>query len=78
MGRVTAISSAGWQQCSTAAEDRQKNSARGQLEEDPGDPEGHGGSASAARRQGQCSSERGEARFLSALRQFGTSTTRPA
>lgn len=48
------------------------------MEEDPGGAEGHSGSAPAARRQGQRSSEGGEARFLSAHRQFGTNTTRPA
>lgn len=45
---VTVVSSAGWQQRSTVAEDCQKDSARGGVDEDPGDPEGHSRSASAA------------------------------
>lgn len=56
--------SSGWQHHQAAAEDRQEDGAGGGLEEDPGGPEGHGGFASASRRQGEHSSEGGEAHFL--------------
>lgn len=58
------MSSSGWQHHQAAAEDRQEDGAGGGLEEDPGGPEGHGGFASASRRQGEHSSEGGEAHFL--------------
>ena len=56
---------AGWQHHQAAAEDRQEDRAGGGVAQDPRGPEGHGGSASAPRRQGQRSSEGGEARFFS-------------
>lgn len=52
--------SAGRKHHPAAAEDRQEDGARGGVEQDPGGPEGHCGSAPAARRQGQSSSEGGE------------------
>lgn len=52
--------STGWKHHPAAAEDCQEDGARGGVEQDPGGPEGHCGSAPAARRQGQSSSEGGE------------------
>lgn len=56
------LCSAGWEHHPSAAEDCQEDGARGGVEKDTSGPEGHGGSASAARRKGQCPAGRGEAR----------------
>lgn len=56
---------AGRQHHPAAAEDRQEGNPQGGVESHPRGPEGHGGSANAARGESQRSSEGGEKRAFS-------------
>lgn len=67
---------AGRQHHPAAAEDRQEGDPQGGVESHPRGPEGHGGSANAARGESQGSPEGGEKRAFSNTARPGTRNRR--